>query len=280
MFTHALAQQKPSQRCSRRAAVNFRQHIDQELGLCAIVRGVAVDLEEVGEAVDQVVDRGSVIRALVASAPLIEKQPVAFVFLERRRIEYAKNVFLDPNGFDFGGALSRSPPVKRVHVLQHSHDFSFRILLANGSRQVSWSHMRLAKKHVDHSVRMPLPDLCDLQRGMAIASADLAQILARHAIQAVECLGVIARTDQQFVKRSPVVSPIQIEADTLPQFGFINFAAPPFVENVLIASKDSFNAKDDWPVTRQGPLLDKRCGTALGRRQSVVVPDQDQIGRT
>ena len=126
--------------------------------------------------------------------------------------------------------------------------------------------MRLAEQHEDHSVRMALPDLGDLVRGMAIAGADLAQILARHAIQPVERFAVIPRSDEQFVERRPIVSPIEIEADALPQFGFINFAPPPFVENVLIAGKDGLDSEDNWPIASQRALLDQRGGVDVARR--------------
>ncbi len=148
------------------------------------------------------------------------------------------------------------------------------------SRQVPWSHMRLAKEHIDHSVRMALANLANLGGGVAVAGPDLAQIFARHAVETVKRLGMIAGGDQQFVERRPVVSPIEVESDPLAEFVLVNVAAPPFVENMLIASKDGFNAKDDWPITREGALLDQRCGITLRGRQRVVVADQDHVGRT
>src|SRR5215471_9322555 len=66
VFSHAFAQKKPSKHCSGRTTIDFRQHVDQELGLRAVMRGVAIDLEEVREAVDQVVDRRSVVGSFIA----------------------------------------------------------------------------------------------------------------------------------------------------------------------------------------------------------------------
>jgi hypothetical protein len=89
---------------------------------------------------------------------------------------------------------------------------------------------------------------------------------------------VIASGDEQFVERSPVVSPVEIKADALAQFDFINLAAPPFVENVLIAGKNGFDAENHGPAAGQRALLEQRRGMALGRGQSMVVADEDDIG--
>ena len=48
---------------------------------------------------------------------------------------------------------------------------------------------------------------------------------------------------KQFVKRSPVVSPIEFEANALAQFVFVDLAAQPFVENVLVARKNCFHSQ-------------------------------------
>ena len=125
---------------------------------------------------------------------------------------------------------------------------------------------------------MALANLGNLGRGMTIAGADFAQIFARHAIETVDGLAMVARGDQQFVKRSPVVSPVEIEADALPQFVLVNFAAPPFFENVLVAGEDGFDSKHHRAISSQGALLDQRCGIALRGGQSVVVADQDDVG--
>ena len=138
--------------------------------------------------------------------------------------------------------------------------------------------MRLAEQHEDHGVGMALADFGDLGGGMAVAGADLAQIFARHAVQAVDRFGMIARGDQQFVKWGPVVSPIEVEADALAEFALVDFAAPPFVENVLVASENGFDSEHHGAIPSQRPLLNQRCGVALRGGQRVVVADQDDIG--
>ena len=62
---------------------------------------------------------------------------------------------------------------------------------------------------------MALPDLGQLVSGVAIARPDLAQIFPRHAVQAVDCVGVLTRSHQQFVERRPVIAPVEIEANAL-----------------------------------------------------------------
>ena len=89
---------------------------------------------------------------------------------------------------------------------------------------------------------------------------------------------MIARGDEQFVKRSPVVSPVEIEADALPKFGFVNFAAPPFVEDVLIAREDGFDPKNDGTIASRARCSSQRGGIALSGGQGVIVTDQDHVG--
>ena len=104
---------------------------------------------------------------------------------------------------------------------------------------------------------MALANLGKLGGGMTIAGTDFPQIFAGHAIEAVNALAMVACGDEQFVKWSPIVSPVKIEADALPQFVFINFAAPPFVENVLVAGENGFDAQHQGTVSSQCALLDQ-----------------------
>jgi hypothetical protein len=60
--------------------------------------------------------------------------------------------------------------------------------------------MGFAEKHEDDSMGMAGADFGDLGGGMAVASANLPQVLARHTIEAVQGFGVIARGDQQFAE--------------------------------------------------------------------------------
>ena len=143
---------------------------------------------------------------------------------------------------------------------------------------MSRSEVRLAEQHEDHCIGMTLADLGNLGRGVTIAGADLPQVFAGHAIEAVDGLAVIAGSDQQFVERSPIVTPIKIEADALAQFVLIDFAAPPFFENVLIAGEDGFDSEHDRAISGQSALLEERCGIALGNGQGMVVADQDDVG--
>src|SRR5579863_9157572 len=59
------------------SAIDLWQHIDEELGLRAVMRRIAVDLEKTGEAIDQVINGRSKVRTVVAAAPLIEEEAIA-----------------------------------------------------------------------------------------------------------------------------------------------------------------------------------------------------------
>jgi len=114
--------------------------------------------------------------------------------------------------------------------------------------------------------------------GVAVAGADLAQVFARHAVETVNGIAMIARRDQQIVKRSPVVSPIEIETDALPEFVLIDFAAPPLVQNVLVAGVNGFHSQYHGTIAGQRALLHHRCGVALRGRQCVIIADKDYVG--
>ena len=62
---------------------------------------------------------------------------------------------------------------------------------------------------------MTLVNLGNLGRRVAVAFPNLPQILARHTIQPINAFAMVPRGNQQFVKRSPIVSPIQVETDAL-----------------------------------------------------------------
>ena len=229
--------------------MNLRQHVDQELRLRAIVRGIAVDFEKVGQAVDQVIDGRREIGAAVAAAPLIEKQAVAFILLERGGVEDAQHIVVDAHGVDFVDALARGAPVKRVDILQHGEDSGSGQLLVQTRGQMSGSEVRFAEQHEDHGIGMALADLGDLCRSVTVARTDLAQVFTGHAIEAVDAFAVVACGHQQFVEWSPVISPIEIEADALAQFVLADFATPPFVEDVLIAGEDGFDSEHDRAIS-------------------------------
>src|SRR5580692_7825592 len=229
--------------------MHLRQHVDQKLRLRAVVWGIAVDPEEGGQAVDQVIDRGREVGSTVSAAPLIEKKAVAFILLERGGIEDAKNVVVDAHGIDFVDTLAGGAPVERIYILQDGQDFRARQFFVQYARKVSWGEVRFAEQREDHGVGVALANLGNLGRGVTVAGADLAQVFARHAIETIDRLGVIAGRDQKFVKRRPVVSPVEIKADSLTQFVLIDFAAPPLFEDVLIAGKDGFDSEHDRTIS-------------------------------
>ena len=131
--------------------------------------------------------------------------------------------------------------------------------------------MRLTEEHKNHCVGMLLANLRNFASRVSVTGANLAQVFARHAIQTINGLRVIAGGGQQLVEWSPVIAPVEVEADSLAEFAFVNLAAPPFVENMLIAGKDGLDSEYHAAVACQGSLLDERSGAPLGGGQSVVV---------
>src|SRR2546423_15659019 len=105
------------------------------------------------------------------------------------------------------------------------------------------SEMRFSEQDQHERVGMVFFNFADFVGSVPVPGSDLAKILAWHAVEAVETNRVLAGGGEQLVKWRPIVSPIKIEADALSQFRLVNFAAPPFIDNVLIAGKESFNGQ-------------------------------------
>ena len=105
--------------------MHFRQHVDQKLRLRPVMWRVAVDLEKISQTINQVVNRRRVIRASVAATPLIEKQTVALILLERRRVEHANHVVVHAHGIDPLDRLTSSSPIQSIDILQHSENLCF-----------------------------------------------------------------------------------------------------------------------------------------------------------
>src|SRR5208282_1529161 len=75
----------------------------------------------------------------------------------------------------------------------------------------------------------------------------------------------------------PVVSPVQFETDALAQLVFVNFAAEPFVENMLIAGKNSFQPQHHVALV-EIVVAQQRRQVALRVRQRVVIAYQNRSG--
>ena len=88
---------------------------------------------------------------------------------------------------------------------------------------------------------------------------------------------VVTGGGEQFVKWSPFVSPVEFETDALAQLAFINFAAEPFVENVLVAGENGFDSQHQGALVKFG-IAKERSWIALRVRQGVVVADQNDSG--
>src|SRR5580700_2373588 len=115
--------------------------------------------------------------------------------------------------------------------------------------------MRFAEQYQDHGVRMALTNLCNLVRPMLVSSPDFAQILPRLTIETINCVCVLAGGYQQFVKRRPLVTPVEIETDTLAELFFIDLTAPPLIEDVLMPGEDRLDSEHYRTIARLRPLL-------------------------
>src|ERR1700675_609322 len=134
--------------------------------------------------------------------------------------------------------------------------------------------VRLTEQHNDERVRIAAAELGNLFGGVAVAGSDLAQVFARHAIKPVDGGVAIAGGGEQFVKWSPFVSPVEFETNALAQFGFVNFAAEPFVENVLVTGKNSFDSQHDG-APAEFEIAEERSQIALRVGQGVIVANQN-----
>src|ERR1700685_2199679 len=134
--------------------------------------------------------------------------------------------------------------------------------------------VRLAEKDQQQRVGMTAGKFSNLVGGIAVTSADFAQILARHAIEPVNGGATVAGGREQFVKWSPIVAPVEFETDALAQFVFVNLAAAPFVDDVLVAGKNRFDSEHHGALV-QFEIAEQQSQIALRVRQRVVVADQN-----
>ncbi len=99
---------------------------------------------------------------------------------------------------------------------------------------------------------MAVAEIGNLVCGVAVTSSDFAEIFARHAIEPVDGGAMVPGGGEQFVKWSPFVSPVEFETDALAQFVFIDLAAEPFVEDVLVAGENGFDSQHYGALVKFG----------------------------
>src|SRR5258708_32420239 len=89
------------------------------------------------------------------------------------------------------------------------------------------SKMRLPEQHKDHRIRMASPHLHDFCAGVAISQSNSSQVVSRHAIETVECLGVVPGGRQDFPEGSPLVAPVNVAPNPLAQLCLVHPATAP-----------------------------------------------------
>src|SRR5208282_6106546 len=124
---------------------------------------------------------------------------------------------------------------------------------------------------------MAAAEFGDFVGGVPVSRSNFAQVLARHAIEAVSGGTIIAGGGEQFVKRSPVVSPVEFETDALAELSLVNLTAKPLVQNVLVAGKNCFHSEHNRAVMA-AQVAKQRGKIALGIGQRMVVADQNNSG--
>ena len=68
------------------------------------------------------------------------------------------------------------------------------------------------------------------------------EVFPGHAIQGIYTFGMVTRSAQKLIERLPLIAPLAIEPKPAPEFVFRNFAAPPAIQNSLIAGQHRFHA--------------------------------------
>ena len=241
-----VARQQLAQASIRSATIDFGHQVNQEFRLSSVMRGITVDGEKSHQAVNKIVDGGCEVGAFFVSAPpTAQVESIIFVFFQRRGIEHANYIFAHPYSFYAFVPLASGAPIQRIHILKDGEHSLLRKLFPQDSRQVPGREMGFSKKDKNDCIGMAFSNLSHLVDGVTIARANLAEIFPRHAIKAVDGFAMLTRGYQQIVERRPVISPIEIKANALPEFLFIDFAAPPLVEDMLIAGKDRLDSQNN-----------------------------------
>ncbi len=208
--------------------------------------------------------------------PALDALAITLVLLQRRGVEHAEHVALHPHRFHVLAALTGGAPVEMVDILQQGEYAGIGQRDAQHFGNVIGREMRFAEHHHDDGVGMAARDLGDLLCGVAVAPGDLAQVVARHAVEAIDPHRVLAGRDQQLVERFPVVSPVQVEADAFTQLFVVDLAAHPLVEDVLVAGEDRLHTQHHRPAAFRCSLQNLRS-EALRGGQSVVIADQHHV---
>src|SRR5438128_4290824 len=151
--------------------------------------------------------------------------------------------------------FSGSLPIECIHVLENGDLSLARHVFVERMRQVSGSEMRFTKQDQIRGVGMSLTDFANFVSRVAIPHADLTQVFTWHTVEPIDGFRMLARSDQQFVKWRPIIAPVEIETNALPQFCFTNFATPPFVKYVLVSGKNDFHAEDYRTISGKRPRL-------------------------
>ena len=84
--------------------------------------------------------------------------------------------------------------------------------------------MRFAEEHDDDSSGILFTNATDALGGVFVAARDLAQIVARTAIQGVNTVTIGAGGFEKAIEGKPVVAPVCIVAQAFAQFGAVDFA--------------------------------------------------------
>ena len=124
---------------------------------------------------------------------------------------------------------------------------------------------------------MPLAGFLNFVDRVPIARANAPQIFAGHTVQGVNGIAMIAPATQKLEDRVPIVSPFHVETDSPSELVGINFAAPPLIENVLVARENGFQPQNNRTVPGLAALFEKLGSKVLRVWESMIIADQDDV---
>ena len=139
--------------------------------------------------------------------------------------------------------------------------------------------MRFAKQHHDHRIGMALPYLREFMGGVTIARPDFAQSLPAACNPVHRLLRMLAGCDQQFVKRCPVISPIEIETHPLGATQPRRFRAATIRPEYADRARRSFPLPAPQDDRRAECSVPEETQRSVGSWQGVIIADQEQISR-
>jgi hypothetical protein len=239
---------------------------------------------QVEDGIDDVVHGGGQVHlrvVLLLSFPLIQHLAVGLVLLEGARVEDAVSVGRHAHHVLLLLALLDELPVEALQVLHHDEALPRRFLpaqeLLHLSGQVAAPQMRLSHHHNQPRCRVLSQDVNDACGGVAIPLADVAEAVARLAVDPENENRVLLRHLEQRAKVLPVVAPLGVVADAPEELLLLDLPRHEPIEDALLAPVDHLQTEGGTPAAR-GDLPQEPGFECLRGGKRVIVADVDDVG--